>query len=107
MSTALLIVGMGLCSFLPRYLPLVLLKGREMPPSVASVLGHIPPAVLSALVATAVLTPTGEDVQLTVSNPYLVGGLVTVAVGLCMPKRFLLVSAIGIAAFFLARSTLG
>jgi branched-subunit amino acid transport protein len=98
---------MGLCSFLPRYLPLVLLKGREMPPSVASVLGHIPPAVLSALVATAVLTPTGEDVQLTVSNPYLVGGLVTVAVGLCMPKRFLLVSAIGIAAFFLARSTLG
>lgn len=107
MNTALLIVGMGLCSFLPRYLPLVLLKGKELPQSLASVLGYIPPAVLTALVTTAVLTPTGAEIQLTVSNPYLVGGVVTVVAGLCMPKRFLLVSAIGIAAFFLARSMLG
>ncbi|WP_433260191.1 AzlD domain-containing protein [Actinosynnema sp. CS-041913] len=103
MSLALLIVGMGLCSFLPRYLPLVLLDGKEMPPLLKSLLGYTPQAVLAALVVPAMLMPTGDGIQFTLANPYLVGGTATLVAGLLMPKRFLLVSAIGIAAFFLAR----
>ncbi|MCX5193511.1 AzlD domain-containing protein [Streptomyces sp. NBC_00249] len=103
---ALLILGMGLCSFLPRYLPLVLLADREMPATVKSLLGYTPPAVLAALVVPAMLTPEGHGLQLNLSNPYLIGGAATFVAGL-ISKRFLLVSAIGIAAFYLSRWLLG
>ncbi|WNV87778.1 AzlD domain-containing protein [Umezawaea sp. Da 62-37] len=103
MSMALLILGMGLCSFLPRYLPLALLDGKEMPPVLKSLLGYAPPAVLAALVVPAMLMPTGDGIQFGLTNPYLVGGAATLVAGLLMPKRFLLVSAIGIVVFFVAR----
>ncbi|MER5889284.1 AzlD domain-containing protein [Streptomyces sp. NPDC001941] len=106
MTMALVILGMGLCSFLPRYLPLVLLADREMPETVKSLLGHTPPAVLAALVVPAMLTPEGHGLHVALDNPYLVGGLVTFVAGL-ISKKFLLVSAIGIAAFYLSRWLLG
>jgi branched-subunit amino acid transport protein len=106
MSMALLILGMGLCSFLPRYLPLALFADREMPPLAETLLRYTPPAVLAALVFPAVLAPSGDGVELTLTNPYLIGGAVTFAVGL-VSKRFLLVTAVGIAAFYLSRWLVG
>ncbi|MEU0567874.1 AzlD domain-containing protein [Nonomuraea sp. NPDC005983] len=106
MSTALLILGMGLCSFLPRYLPLAVFADREMPSLVQTLLRYTPPAVLAALVFPAVLAPSGRGVELTLSNPYLIGGVVAFVAGL-ISKRFLLVTAIGIAAFYLSRALLG
>lgn len=106
MSIALLILGMGLCSFLPRYVPLAFFADREMPPVVKTLLNYTPPAVLAALVFPAVLAPSGEGLEVTVSNPYLIGGLATFVAGL-VSKKFLLVTAIGIAVFFLSRWLLG
>ena len=102
MSMALLILGMGLCSFLPRYLPLAVFAGRELPPLAQTLLTYTPPAVLAALVFPAILAPSGDGVEVSLSNPYLVGGVVTFVAGL-VSKRFLLVTAIGIAAFYLTR----
>ncbi|BAC70906.1 hypothetical protein SAVERM_3195 [Streptomyces avermitilis MA-4680 = NBRC 14893] len=97
---------MGLCSFLPRYLPLVLLADREMPAVAKSLLSYTPPAVLAALVVPEMLMPGGHGMQLSASNPYLIGGGVTFVAGL-YSKKFLLVTAIGIAAFYLSRWLLG
>ncbi|MFF1354849.1 AzlD domain-containing protein [Streptomyces sp. NPDC058297] len=106
MTMALLILGMGVCSFLPRYLPLALFADRTMPPVMKTALNYTPPAVLAALVFPAVLAPSGEGIELTVSNPYLVGGIATFVAGL-ISKKFLLVTVIGIAVFFLSRWLIG
>ncbi|GAA3660705.1 hypothetical protein GCM10022224_025120 [Nonomuraea antimicrobica] len=106
MGMVLLIVGMGLCSFLPRYLPLAVLADREMRPLVETLLKYTPPAVLAALVFPAILAPSGKGLELSLANPYLIGGVVTFAAGM-VSKRFLLSTAIGIAAFYLSRWLLG
>ncbi|NBE99425.1 AzlD domain-containing protein [Nonomuraea sp. KC401] len=106
MSMLLLIIGMGLCSFLPRYLPLAVLAGREMPAVVEMLLKYTPPAVLAALVFPAVLTPSGKGIELTLANPYLIGGAITFAAGV-ISKRFLLSTSIGIAAFYVSRWLIG
>lgn len=106
MNMALLILGMGLCSFLPRYLPLAAFADREMPPVVKTLLNYTPPAVLAALVFPAMLAPSGEGIELTASNPYLIGCVATFIAGL-ISKKFLLVTAIGIAVFFLSQWLIG
>ncbi|MEU1012595.1 MULTISPECIES: AzlD domain-containing protein [unclassified Streptomyces] len=106
MSMALLILGMAVCCFLPRYLPLAFFADREMPPVVKTMLNYTPQAVLAALVFPAMLAPSGEGVELTVSNPYLMGGVATFVAGL-ISKKLLLVTAVGVAAFYLSRWLLG
>ncbi|WAZ21835.1 AzlD domain-containing protein [Streptomyces cinnabarinus] len=106
MSMALLILGMALCSFLPRWIPLVLLADREMPPLVKTLLGHTPHAVLAALVAPALLAPTGDALEVSWSNPYLLGGAATFAVG-AVTKKFGVSTAAGVAVFYLCRWLLG
>jgi branched-subunit amino acid transport protein len=46
----LLIIGMGLVTYIPRYLPLFLLAKRELPRWLIEWLDMIPVAILSALV---------------------------------------------------------
>jgi branched-subunit amino acid transport protein len=56
----LAVLGMGLVTYLPRWLPLVLLPQRDIPQSVKEWLGFIPACILSALVAPALfLNSTG------------------------------------------------
>ena len=51
---AITVVTMIAC----RVLPLMLLKGRELPKRVEEALGFIPPAAFAALVANDLLSPT-------------------------------------------------
>ena len=46
-----LLVGMGLVTYLPRMLPLVVLAHRRLPQEVVEWLNFVPVAILSALVA--------------------------------------------------------
>jgi branched-subunit amino acid transport protein len=56
----LCVIGMGLVTYLPRWLPLALLPQRDIPQSVKEWLGFIPACILSALVASAIfLNSTG------------------------------------------------
>lgn len=45
-----LIIGMGAVTFLPRMLPFVLFKGRELPSFLQGVLKNVPSATLGALI---------------------------------------------------------
>lgn len=47
----LLIAAMGVVTYLPRMLPLVILSRKKLPPWFAEWLELIPPAILSALIA--------------------------------------------------------
>lgn len=52
------IIGMGLVTYLPRWFPLVVLSGREIPEIFRRWLGFIPVSILSALVAKAIFIDT-------------------------------------------------
>ena len=51
-----LVVGMGLVTFIPRWLPLAFLARRRLPTWFVEWLDLIPAAILSALLAPALLT---------------------------------------------------
>ena len=56
----LAVLGMGLVTYLPRWLPLALLPQRDIPQTLKEWLGLIPACILSALVAPAIfLDSTG------------------------------------------------
>lgn len=50
-----MIIGMGVVTYIPRLLPFVLFKGKEMPPFLQGVLKNIPYATLGALIFPGIL----------------------------------------------------
>jgi branched-subunit amino acid transport protein len=59
----LAVLGMGLVTYLPRWLPLALLPQRDIPQTVKEWLGFIPACILSALVAPAIFLNSTGDFQ--------------------------------------------
>jgi len=53
---ALMIFGMGMVTFVPRWLPLIFLSRRQLPQWLVDWLDFIPVAILSALLAPLLLT---------------------------------------------------
>jgi len=66
----LIISGMALVTFLPRFLPLYVLTRLEIPQIVIAWLRYIPVSVLAALVMPGILM-TDRQLFLSVSNSYL------------------------------------
>jgi branched-subunit amino acid transport protein len=66
----LLVLGMGIVTYLPRWIPLILLSRRQLPEWLRQWLDFIPVAVLSALILPAVVT-SGDPRQLAVFQPTL------------------------------------
>ncbi len=64
----MLLAAMGLVTYLPRFVPLVFLARRSLPPIVAEWLDLIPAAILSALLAPPLLTG-GEPASFTLLKP--------------------------------------
>jgi branched-subunit amino acid transport protein len=56
----LLVIAMGLVTYLPRMLPLVLLRQRELTPFLQQFFRLIPYAALGALIFPGILTSTGN-----------------------------------------------
>jgi branched-subunit amino acid transport protein len=105
MNEALLVLDMALVTFGVRY-PVLAIVGRvDLPPAVARALRYVPPAVLTAIVAPAVLMPEG-DLALGLDNAYLIGAL---AAGLVAWRARSLLATIGIgmAAFLIWRALIG
>lgn len=50
-----MIIGMGIVTYLPRMLPFILFKGKELPPFLQGVLKNVPYATLGALIFPGVL----------------------------------------------------
>ncbi|MFH1081578.1 MAG: AzlD domain-containing protein [Pseudomonadota bacterium] len=72
----LLVLGMGMVTYLPRLVPLILLSRRPLPEWLRQWLDFIPVAVLSALILPALVT-TGEPRHLDIFQPALLVSIPT------------------------------
>lgn len=97
-----LIAGMAVITFAIRYTLFAVGHRVRFSPWVAQGLHYVPVAVLTAIVAPAMLLGEGGKLDLGLDNAYLVGGLV--AIILAARWRNLLVTIIGaMLCFFLWR----
>ena len=99
MNELYLIGGMALLTFLLRY-GLIGMSGRiKLSSSVIQMLRYVPPAVLTALVAPAVLMPSGDRLMLSYTNARLVGAITAILVSY-WTRNLLLTIVLGMLAFF-------
>ncbi|MBS4021451.1 MAG: AzlD domain-containing protein [Dethiobacter sp.] len=73
-SVLLIILGMGLVTYLPRFLPMYILTRLEIPPLVIAWLRYVPVAVLAALIVPGIFTAE-RQIYLSFQNSYLVAAL--------------------------------
>ncbi len=81
MNEIFLIAGMALVTFSIRYIMFPLSDKIEFPDAMARALRYAPPAVLTAIIAPALLAPAGNEIQISLHNAYLVGGVAACVVG--------------------------
>lgn len=72
----ILVLGMGLVTYLPRWLPLIVLAQRRLPDWLVEWLDLIPAAILSALLLPLLVT-TGEPRHLALFQPALLVAIPT------------------------------
>jgi len=96
-----MIAGMMGVTFGIRYFLFAFADRIRLAPWIEASLKYIPPAVLIAITVPAVLLPKG-DWHISMSNPYLVAGVITTAAGI-FTKNLLATIAIGLGAFFIYR----
>jgi branched-subunit amino acid transport protein len=105
MSEFWLIFGMFAVTFGVRYGSLALVGRMQLSDEVVRALRYVPVAVLTAItVPYALYRDTGLEVGYT--NPYLVAGVLAVAVSY-WSRNLLLTIVLGLAAFFVYRAVLG
>ncbi|MBW2622491.1 MAG: AzlD domain-containing protein [Deltaproteobacteria bacterium] len=77
----LTMIGMGLVTYLPRLLPILLLASRSLPRLVENWLNYVPVAVMAALVGPALLVPDSK-LDISFTNLFLLAALPTFAVAI-------------------------
>ncbi len=99
MNELVLIGGMALITFSIRY-GLIGMSGRiQLSPQLIQMLRYVPPAVLTAIVAPAILMPTGDELMLGYTNARLIGAVAAILVGY-WTKNLLLTILLGMLTFF-------
>ena len=94
-----LVVGMALVTVLIRYPVLAMSERIRFSDRFLQMLRYIPPAVLTAIVAPAVLMPAGE-LSFSYTNARLIGAIAAIAIGVWR-KNLLLTIGVGMLVFFL------
>jgi len=72
----ILVIGMGLVTYLPRWIPLIALSHRKLPKWIVEWLDLIPVAILSALLLPLLIT-TGEPKSVEFFRPELLVAIPT------------------------------
>lgn len=72
----LTICGMGVVTYLPRLLPMLLLSGRRLSPWITQWLSFVPATVLAALLAPGLLCQDGA-LRLDLENSFLLAAIPT------------------------------
>lgn len=98
----LIIIGMSLVTYLPRMLPMVLLSKVNLPPLFLKWLHFIPVAVLSALLAPALLAPQGQ-LSVGPDNSALIASIPCFLVAIRTKNLFLTI-VVGMLAMFLLQN---
>jgi branched-subunit amino acid transport protein len=93
----LLVAGMALVTFGARYPVLVLVGKIPLPQPVLRALKFVPAAVLTAIIAPAVLFPHGNQLDIQLSNEYLIAAILSALVA-WRTRNVLLTIVIGMAA---------
>lgn len=84
---------MALVTYLPRFLPLLLLSRRRLPPYLETWLSFVPVAVLAALLGPVLFTVEEKLVFHPLNNLYLLAGVPTFLVALFTRNLFYTVLA--------------
>jgi branched-subunit amino acid transport protein len=100
METVYLIAGMFIVTFSVRYALLPLSDRIRFSPGMQRALRYVPPAVLTAIIVPMAFMPDGQTLQVSLTNPYLVGTLFTVLIG-CVGNNLMITIAGGMAVFVL------
>ncbi len=103
MNEFLLILGMALVTFAVRYPVLVLVSKIPLPDRVFRALRYVPPVVLAAIIAPAVLIPDGKQINLAPSNSALIAGIIAGVIA-WRTKNLLLTIVLGMALFLVWRA---
>jgi branched-subunit amino acid transport protein len=99
MNEIYLIIGMALVTFASRYSMYAVAGRVEFPARLISAFRYVPPAVLTAIIVPAVMIPTGDSINFSYANAYLVGALVAIGVG-WLSKNLLLTILLGMLTFW-------
>ena len=102
MSEFLLIAGMALVTIAVRYPVLVLVGRMPLPQPVLRGLKFVPVAVLTTIVVPSILFSTGEQVDLSYTNSFLVAGVVSAVVA-WRSRKLLLTIVVGMAVLLVWR----
>ena len=100
-----LILGMAAITFLMRY-SLFAWPNLRFPPLVRQGLQYVPTAVLTAIVVPGMLLPDGEHWQLSLTNAYLLAGVVAIGIA-ALSGNLLATIGGGLLVFFLLRWAMG
>ena len=76
-----MIAGMALVTFGIRYIMFPIAGRFRFPELFEKGLSYVPPVVLTAIIVPAILMPTGDTLNLKLSNPYLIGAIAACIVG--------------------------
>jgi branched-subunit amino acid transport protein len=104
MALGLIILGMGLVTYVIRVSPIVLMGRVRIPPVIQQELRFVPPAVLSAIIVPELLRPSGT-LNLALANPRLLAGFVAALV-VWRTRNVFLAIAIGMLAFWVLQVAL-
>lgn len=85
----LLIIGMFIVGFLPRYLPIILLKGRELPLKFVQWMNYVPVAIFTALVFSDIFFWESEFSLDLLTNVKLIASLIVAFVSIKFKNLFL------------------
>jgi branched-subunit amino acid transport protein len=101
----LIILGMTIVTFLPRYGVLALLGRVELPKPIFRALKFVPPAVLSAIIVPALLLKD-DKIYIALDNSYLVAGIFSGVIA-WRTRNLLLTIVLGMAALLIYRAIIG
>lgn len=98
MTEAALIAGMAAVTFFIRY-SLFAAAGRfHFPAWLSQALGYVPPAVLTAIIVPALLMPSGQHIDISLNNNYLIAGVMAMLIA-WFSKNLLATIVLGMAIF--------
>ncbi len=80
---------MALVTFDIRYIMFPVSGRWQFPKLFERGLKYVPPVVLTAIIVPSVLMPTGETLNLELSNPYIIGAITACAMGGLFKKLLL------------------
>jgi len=101
----ILIIGMMLVTFLPRYIPMLIVGRVELPESLFRALRYVPVAVLTAILVPEALVRDG-NIEFGLNNAYLYASIIAALIAWRFQSLLLTIGG-GLVVFFLWRFFIG